>query len=129
MSDDEPKPSRLRAIALLRCPRCYRGRVFRGSFATNDRCPVCGLKYMREPGYFVGAMYFSYALAIPIIALFTLIAYVLMPGRPLYQLVLVGWAAFLPLVPTVYRYSRVMWLHFDHYYDPSTDDDAPTPET
>ena len=34
----------------------------------NDPCPVCGLVFEREPGYFLGAMYFSYALAVFIIA-------------------------------------------------------------
>src|SRR6185295_15533099 len=56
-----------RAIAVLRqrCPRCLEGRVFRGMLAMNDACPECGLVFEREPGYFVGAMYVSYAMAIP----------------------------------------------------------------
>jgi uncharacterized protein (DUF983 family) len=110
--------ARLRAIALLRCPRCEEGKVFRGTFAMNEVCPICGLQFTRETGYFVGAMYFSYALGMPIIALFTLVAYLLLPGWHLYQLVLLAWLAFLPLVPPVFRYSRVMWMYFDRYFDP-----------
>ena len=56
-----------------------RGAVFAARFAMNDRCPVCGLLFMREPGYFTGAMYVSYALGIPIVALLTLVAYLLVP--------------------------------------------------
>ena len=109
---------RARAILRLRCPVCAKGRVFAGPFAMNEHCPACGLKFLREPGYFLGAMYFSYGLAIPLITIFTGLAWLALPGWHLYQLVLLAWFAFLPLVPAVYRYSRVMWLHFDHYFDP-----------
>lgn len=117
---DEPRSWRDRfwAIARLRCPRCREGRVFSGLFATNDRCPVCGLQFMRETGYFLGAMYFSYGMAIPLILLFTCGVYLLAPKWPLYVDLLIAWVAFLPFVPLVYRYSRVMWLHFDRYFDP-----------
>ena len=33
------------------------------------RCSVCGLKFQREEGYFLGAMYISFGLALVIIAL------------------------------------------------------------
>src|SRR5713226_9343152 len=60
----------LRAIFHQRCPRCREGPIYSGSLprgwlAMYERCPVCGLKYHREQGYFIGAMYVSYALAIP----------------------------------------------------------------
>ena len=38
-----------------------RGEVFSGWFAMRDTCEVCGLKYEREPGYFVGAIYLNFA--------------------------------------------------------------------
>jgi hypothetical protein len=85
----------------------------------NERCPVCGLVFGRgEPGYFTGAMYVSYALAIPLIALLTLIEYLLLPGWALWQLVLLAWALCVPLIPWVWQYSRVIWIHFDRYFDP-----------
>ena len=55
--------SRLGAIAAQRCPVCLEGRMFAGGFRMNEQCPVCGHRFMREPGYFQGAMYVSYALA------------------------------------------------------------------
>jgi uncharacterized protein (DUF983 family) len=121
MTSDRPARGRWWAIAHLRCPRCFEGRVFRSLWAIHDDCPVCGLHFMRETGYFMGAMYFSYGMGIPIIALLTLFAYLLWPHWHLYQHVLVAWVVFLPLAPFVYRYSRIFWLHFDRYFDP---DDA-----
>ena len=55
------------AIVQQRCPRCRIGRIFRGTFAMNDPCPRCGLLFQREEGYFLGAMYFSYAISLAIL--------------------------------------------------------------
>lgn len=122
MSRPTRAPSRAWAIAHLRCPSCREGPVFRSTWSMHERCPRCGLLFLRETGYFTGAMYFSYALGIPIIALLTLGFYLLLPSWQLWQLILLTWLAFLPLVPAVFRYSRVLWIHFDRYFDPEGDD-------
>src|SRR5256886_14103531 len=62
----EPFRTHLLSIARQRCPRCHQGRAFRSLLVMHDACPVCGHIFEREPGYFVGAMYVSYALAIPV---------------------------------------------------------------
>lgn len=72
---DNPQFSRsaLAGILTRRCSRCRQGPVFRSTWVMNDDCPTCGLDFDRgEPGYFTGAMYVSYALVIPVIALFNL---------------------------------------------------------
>jgi uncharacterized protein (DUF983 family) len=61
--------ARSRAIWGLRCPRCGQGRVFASAWTMHRACPACDLVFEREPGYFTGAMYFSYALGIPILTL------------------------------------------------------------
>lgn len=60
-------------IALIKgkCPQCRDGKVFTNK-ATNlkkfknmhDDCPNCGVKFESEPGFFWGAMYFSYAYSV-----------------------------------------------------------------
>jgi hypothetical protein len=93
----------------------------------NETCPVCNLDFDRgEPGYFTGAMYVSYALAIPLIALFTVIGYLLARGRSLFVLVLIAWLVCLPLTPWIWQYSRVIWIHFDRYFDPENGSDDVT---
>ncbi len=106
------------AIVQARCPRCRQGAIFPSFMKMSEHCPVCGLKFERGPGYFTGAMYFSYGMGIPMIALMTLIVWRFLPNLPLYQLVVIAWVGFLPLVPLVWRYSRVLFLHFDRYFDP-----------
>ena len=112
------KPSRRWAILHQRCPRCRRGLVFRGRFAMNNQCPACALRFEREPGYFVGAMYISYAIAVVLIGGFTLLTGIFLPEWPLYGLLGIAVAAFLPFVPALFRYSRIIWMHIDRAIDP-----------
>jgi uncharacterized protein (DUF983 family) len=108
-----------RAILLRRCPRCGEGPIFRAPLVMNECCPTCGLRFGRgEPGYFTGAMYVSYALAIPLIGLLTLIEWLLLPSWSLFRLVLLAWALCVPLIPWVWQYSRVLWIYFDQSIDP-----------
>jgi uncharacterized protein (DUF983 family) len=110
---------RLATILGRRCPRCGEGRIFRSPFAMVEKCPVCGLEYERgSPGYFTGAMYVSYALAIPLISLLTLVEYLLLPRWTLFRLVLLATAICVPLIPWIWQYSRVIWIHFDQWMDP-----------
>ena len=114
------KPSRLMAIVRQRCPVCFRGRVFeRYFFHMNETCPNCGCQFKREPGYFLGAMYFSYAMAIPALAILTLLLWwFVLPGWWPHSVLPLACLLFVPLVPTIWRYSRTMWMHLDRKLDP-----------
>lgn len=102
------------------CPRCRSGRIFGGRLRMNETCPVCNLKFEREPGYFVGAMYVSYAIAVPILAALTmLLSYTVIRTWPLELVVIPAVVLFLPLVPAVFRYSRILWIHLARYIDPT----------
>jgi uncharacterized protein (DUF983 family) len=125
MSDTITTPPRgtflQQACALLaqRCPRCRRGKIFRKGIVMNDPCPHCGLVFEREPGYLLGAMYFSYFLSIAIMApLFYLCLWLLPPWNQM-LVALVAFVVYLPLVPFVFRYSRVLWIHYDRLLAPS----------
>jgi uncharacterized protein (DUF983 family) len=45
MPDPTASPSPLAAGLAGRCPRCGRGKLFRGFLGLEERCPVCGLDY------------------------------------------------------------------------------------
>src|SRR5208283_4896069 len=99
------------------CPRCRAGRIFSTSIfrifpRMHERCPVCGLKFEREQGYFVGAMYFSYAIGIAAISLLAFIVWALL-SWDLPESVGTGFLLFLPAVPVVTFFSRVLWIYFD----------------
>jgi uncharacterized protein (DUF983 family) len=107
------------AIVRQRCPRCREGRMFRGSLAMNDPCPVCGLIFQREEGYFLGAMYVSYLLASALLVPLYFAATVLFPGWDSMVVALVVMVPYLLFVPAVFRYSRAVWIYFDRAADPS----------
>lgn len=96
----------------------FRRFTLRGWLSMYESCPVCGLKFDREQGYFLGAMYVSYGLSIP-----PVLALVFAFWR------LAGWAfgaalagatvAYLPCVPLVVRFSRVIWIYIDRGIDPN----------
>lgn len=107
---------RLLAILRLRCPCCLKGRVFRTLWRMNERCPECGVSFEREPGFFYGAMYFSYGIGIALAAPLAIYLFLQRVSEPL---IFVAILAELAIVsPLVFRYSRVAWLHFDQRFDP-----------
>jgi len=111
---------RLGAILRLRCPRCLEGRLWSGFLTMYARCPTCGLEFEREPGYFTGAMVVSYALAVPVLGALV-IGLMIIGGLDAVPALLIGDAVYLALVPFIFRYSRVVWLHFDWAIDPKRD--------
>ena len=99
------------------CPRCRRGRIYR-PFAMNETCPVCHLKVNREQGYFLGAMYVSYGLSIPPVLILVL-AFWRLAGWSFNAALIGGALSYLPFVPVVVRFSRVIWIYVDRSIDPN----------
>ena len=98
-----------------RCPRCGKGNVFVNkvmSFKkfsdTLDECPKCQLKYEPETGFFVGAMYWTYAVLVGLTVVLSVV---------LYQIDLFEEAVYIiPLIivfllPWVFRYGRLLMLY------------------
>lgn len=83
----------------------------------NDTCPTCGLRFAREPGYYTGAMYVSYALAAPVLGLCTLLFWALVHW-PLEWSFAAAAVVLLLCTPAIFRYSRVAWIHFDRWTEP-----------
>lgn len=92
----------------------------------HEICPVCSMRFQRDEGYFLGAMYVSYFLASLLLGLGLIVGHWLLPEWHLAVLLLtVVYPLFLLLVPVVFRYSRVLWIYFDRWASPS---DMSTPE-
>ena len=85
-----------------------------------DQCPNCGLKFEREQGYFLGAMYISYGLALITIVALALLLWGLTPWS-LQRITLWAILLFLPLAPTIALFSRVLWIYLDRLIDPGED--------
>ncbi len=116
-------PQKWLALLRMRCPRCCEGKIYLRGMTMNPRCPACNLLFEREPGYFMGALYISYALAIVILLFGLWIGSLLLPDLDLGWIVLLAAGCFVPLVPMVTRYSRVIWIFFDRWAWPSHPDE------
>jgi hypothetical protein len=81
----------------------------------NETCPLCDLRFAREEGYFLGAMYFSYFLGCGIIVTAYYGASFLLPDWPSVWVAGLAVVAYLPLVPITFRYSRVLWIYYDRW--------------
>ena len=82
-----------------------------------ETCPSCGLRFEREPGYFVGAMYVNYGLTVLLVIPGHFILDALVPLSLTTHLVLWSSAAIiLPLA--MFRHARSLWLTLDFTFDP-----------
>ncbi|HEY7327171.1 MAG TPA: DUF983 domain-containing protein [Gemmataceae bacterium] len=106
------------ALVRQRCPHCHRGRVFDGLFSMHSACPQCGLPFRREEGFWLGAMYFSYAFAVVILLPLFFFFQWLFPNWPGLLTATVAVIPYIPLTPLIFRYSRVLWLFFEDYVEP-----------
>ena len=105
----------LRCSFRLKCPRCRNGALFQTYFKMFTHCTACDLKFERESGYFIGAMYLNYGatvlIAFPSYFLFETFT-------PIPFFVNLGvWALFSAVFPILfYRYSKSLWLNLDYIF-------------
>ncbi|MEQ9167586.1 MAG: DUF983 domain-containing protein [Fulvivirga sp.] len=76
----------------------------------HTHCPNCGLKYEREPGFFIGAMYVNYAFSVAII-IATGIALNVFDIYSIYNFLFIAVGVTVLLLPYLFRYSRIIYLH------------------
>ncbi len=113
---------RLRTALRLACPACGKGTPFVGLLRVREQCDVCGYRYEREPGYFMGSIYVNYgftvAIEVPGYFIFEAIF-----GLTLAQQTVI-WLCFSLLFPLWFlRYARSLWMAIDHSISPPTESD------
>lgn len=82
-----------------------------------DRCPVCDLRFEREQGYFLGAMYISFVLGVLVVAVIAAALWLAM-GWGFTKVTTWGLVVFLPLAPAITLFARVLWIYLDQAVDP-----------
>ena len=104
-----------------KCPKCNKGKIFinRGSLLLfkipkmNAVCVECDLKFEREPGFFFGAMFVSYALAVGQMIISLIVFWSLINFSPLRVFLIIVMISVL-LGAVNYRVSRSIWIHLFH---------------
>lgn len=127
-TDKERTPSYFN-ILKCKCPRCRTGEIFqeknpyklKSFMKMFDYCPVCGQELEIEVGFYYGAQYVSYALAVAL-SVSTFVAWYVLIGFSLYDNRLFYWlgmnAGILIISqPYIQRLSRALWLSFFVQYE------------
>ena len=105
------------SILKERCPNCRKSTVYyptKSIFHMPEmkvKCDNCNYKFDREPGYFLGAMYISYAIAVFLgISTFALL-YFLFPNLSFNWIITI--LAFVMIIAAKknYKLSRIIYIH------------------
>jgi uncharacterized protein (DUF983 family) len=117
------KGNKLYSIFASRCPKCHEGDLFvnKNPFNLNkafdmvEKCPVCGQKSEPEPGFYYGAMYVSYAVAVAI-GCFVGVPMLFFGASAMATVIAIA-AALVIFSPITLRISRMIWINFFVDYD------------
>jgi hypothetical protein len=113
------------SVVFNKCPQCHQAKVLKYPpyqinklLDTEELCSHCHLKYEKEPGFFYGALYVSYALTSGVF----IVAYILqltLLELPITQFAILMVSVLLLTFPLIARWSRVLWLNFFVPFNPS----------
>jgi uncharacterized protein (DUF983 family) len=101
-------------ILLRRCPKCGKGKLFKGLLSMHQKCPHCDMIFEREQGYYTGAMFVNWFFAVFLIT--PLWVYMLFSGINFWLSVVLIAIILTLCVPMFFQFSRTLWLYFDYHY-------------
>jgi uncharacterized protein (DUF983 family) len=119
------KGTKLYSILHIKCPQCQEGAFLVSTpydlskvGDVREECDVCGLKYSKEPGFYYGAMYVSYALGVALFVtvwascnwFFTDVSVWVQIGLVVLLSILLG--------PYLFALSKIIWANFFISFDP-----------
>lgn len=83
----------------------------RRMFGMHQQCSHCEFTFEREPGYFYGAMYVSYAMVVGLFLVIGFVLYKLLGISDLIVFLITIPSTTVLLMPLIFRYSRIIFLH------------------
>jgi uncharacterized protein (DUF983 family) len=105
-------------ILHTKCPKCRQGDMFvyktlnlGNLLKMYSACPKCGQDFMPEPGFYFGAMYFSYAINVAIMVTFGVAFEVIFNPDSVYITLASVLLPPLLLSPWNFRISRAIMLY------------------
>ncbi len=117
--------AKLYSIFHFRCPRCHQGKFFvshpydlKRVGDIHEHCSCCGLKFEKEPGFYYGGMYVSYALGVALFVTFWTSFNLFFPTAGVGVQLAVIISATLILAPLLYALSKIIWANLFIPYDP-----------
>ena len=118
------KGSKAFSILHNKCPRCSKGDFFvshpyhfKHFGKKHHNCSNCDLKFEREPGFFFGSMFVSYALSVALFVAWWIAKSVLFPQMQAGEMVLVMIVLQVGFAPLNLYLAKITWLNLFVKYD------------
>ena len=112
------KGTKLYSILKKKCPVCHEGDFFisrtydiKNSGKIYEKCPNCGEVYSKEPGFYQGAMYVSYALGVAMFIAVFILTYLFYPEPSTFTYIVILLITMLLLAPYLYELSKIIWAN------------------
>lgn len=113
------KEKKIYSVIHQKCPHCHEGEflVTRNPFNLSKvgevlpGCSVCGRKYESEPGFYFGALYVSYGLAVGLCVSIFVAVNVLAPEVEATTTVWWVLGGLLLTAPVLYAWSKILWAN------------------
>ncbi len=118
------KGTKMNSIVNMKCPRCQEGDFFvSGPYdfkhvgETHVHCSECNQKYAKEPGFYYGAMYVSYAFGVALFVAIIVLYWLFFRRFDVWTLLIIMGISSLITAPFFYHLSKVVWANFFIHYD------------
>lgn len=117
------KGHKLYSILYFKCPQCHEGDFFKSTAYNlkkigelHDKCQECNHRYSKEPGFYFGAMYVSYAFGIAIFVSIYLANIILNINASILNVFLMVALFILLGTPYLFHLSKITWANiFTHF--------------
>lgn len=113
----------LKSVFKNKCPQCHQSDVFitkttnlKNFDKMEKSCSCCGIVFEKEPGFYQGAMYVSYALMVALFVTTWVLDIILFHFSTWGYLTFVI-ATMIILTPYTFRIARLIWLNFFIKFD------------
>lgn len=113
------KGTKLYSIFKFKCPQCQEGEFFiskpydlKNVGKIHENCSECGIKYSKEPGFYYGAMYVSYALGVAQLVAVIVLYYIIFRQIDVWPLLITMGLVLILLAPLNYALSKIIWANF-----------------
>ncbi|NOQ70550.1 MAG: DUF983 domain-containing protein [Crocinitomix sp.] len=119
--------SKLYSIFNSKCPHCHEGDFFEGSRFKGkvaEKCTVCGEKFSKEPGFYQGSYYVTYAIGVAIFVTLWVACSVLFPEMSIPVLATIIVSGIVLMTPFSYYLSKIIWANFFFHYKPKTKNES-----
>jgi len=126
MSSLIKKGSKIYSILKFKCPACHEGQFLvsrpydlRNVGDVREVCSVCNQKYSKEPGFYQGALYVSYALGVALFVTIWVSCNLFFNNLNVWiQIGMVAGASII-LAPYLFALSKIIWANLFIPYNPN----------